>query len=250
MPMNPRLLRPLARRQAPATAFSPSSITDLALWLDADSSSSLTMNGTGVSQWSDKSGNANHATQATAAAQPTVTSAAQNGRSGISFDGTQFMEFTQFLSGSAATALVVAKQDASPPTSEAFTGSVLGNFGSHDFASHCQWTDGNIYDGFGSDTRYAITPTVALDSTRIFCWYSAADDFRLYIDGALEHTESTNTVDFGPNPVIGRGKWPGATDTFYFQGLVFEVAIYSRALTTQEIDDVTEYLANRWGVTL
>lgn len=45
----------------------------LALWLDADDASTITLNGSKVSQWSDKSGNNRHAAQATAANQPTYT---------------------------------------------------------------------------------------------------------------------------------------------------------------------------------
>ena len=43
----------------------------LALWLDAEDTASITLNGMTVSQWSDKSGNERHATQPTAASQPT-----------------------------------------------------------------------------------------------------------------------------------------------------------------------------------
>jgi hypothetical protein len=43
----------------------------LSLWLDAEDSASITLNGSTVSQWSDKSGNGRHATQGTAASQPT-----------------------------------------------------------------------------------------------------------------------------------------------------------------------------------
>ena len=43
---------------------------NLSLWLDASDASTITLNGSTVSQWNDKSGNARHATQATAANQP------------------------------------------------------------------------------------------------------------------------------------------------------------------------------------
>lgn len=42
----------------------------LSLWLDAADASTITLNGSTVSQWNDKSGNGRHATQATAANQP------------------------------------------------------------------------------------------------------------------------------------------------------------------------------------
>lgn len=68
MAMNPRLLRPLA------TGFSPRQISGLALWLDAADSSTITLNGSTVSEWLDKSGNGRNARQPTAARQPEYNS--------------------------------------------------------------------------------------------------------------------------------------------------------------------------------
>lgn len=67
--------------------WTPAELPNLALWLDAADSSTITLNGSTVSQWSDKSGNARHAVQATAANQPTYVTKGLNGRSIVSFDG-------------------------------------------------------------------------------------------------------------------------------------------------------------------
>lgn len=45
-------------------------VIQTALWLDANDASTITLNGSTVSQWSDKSGNGRHATQAVAVNQP------------------------------------------------------------------------------------------------------------------------------------------------------------------------------------
>jgi len=76
MPMNPRLLRPLA-----SGAFSPNQISGLAVWLDAADDSTVTLNGSTVSEWRDKSGNQRHFAQSTAASQPEYVSGGQNGKS-------------------------------------------------------------------------------------------------------------------------------------------------------------------------
>jgi hypothetical protein len=80
MAMSPRLLRPRA------TGFNPKSISGLKLWLDAANASTFTLNGTGVSQWSDGSGTGNHFVQATSNNQPSRTDT-QNGKSVVTFDG-------------------------------------------------------------------------------------------------------------------------------------------------------------------
>ena len=66
--------------------WTPAEITT-ALWLDAADSDTITLNGSNVSQWDDKSGNDRHATQGTAAAQPEYLSEAQNGLNILRFNG-------------------------------------------------------------------------------------------------------------------------------------------------------------------
>jgi hypothetical protein len=58
------------------------------MWLDAEDTASVTLNGSTVSQWSDKSGNNNHAVQATAANQPTYLNSGLNSKPTVSLDGT------------------------------------------------------------------------------------------------------------------------------------------------------------------
>ncbi len=82
MSMSPRLLRPRA------TGFNPKSISGLKLWLDVANTSSLTFNGSTVSQVNDLSGNGFHATQGTANNQPTYQATGANGKPTLSFDTT------------------------------------------------------------------------------------------------------------------------------------------------------------------
>jgi uncharacterized protein YjdB len=74
---------------ATPTGWTPAALgTNLSLWLDADEASSITLNGSTVSQWNDKSGNGRHATQGTASAQPAYTASGLNGRPVLTFDST------------------------------------------------------------------------------------------------------------------------------------------------------------------
>jgi len=65
----------------------------LALWLDAEDTASITLNGSTVSQWSDKSGRSNHVLNATAATQPAYLSTGWLGKPTVSFalTGQQFL---------------------------------------------------------------------------------------------------------------------------------------------------------------
>jgi hypothetical protein len=69
------------------SAWTPAQLSGLALWLDADDSSTVTLNGSAVSQWDDKSGNARNFTQSTAANQPTYLTTGFNGKSTLQTDG-------------------------------------------------------------------------------------------------------------------------------------------------------------------
>lgn len=68
------------------TIWNPSMIPT-ALWLDANDASTITLNGSTVSQWNDKSGNGRNASQPTAVSQPTYTVAGLNSKPAISFNG-------------------------------------------------------------------------------------------------------------------------------------------------------------------
>jgi hypothetical protein len=81
--------------------FSPASIPDLALWLDASDASTLTLDGSNnVEQWRDKSGNARHAAQASTTLRPAFLSSGINGLPAVRGDGIDdVMTWTQFASG-------------------------------------------------------------------------------------------------------------------------------------------------------
>jgi hypothetical protein len=60
----------------------------LALWLDADDASTITLNGTDVAEWADKSGNGNHVSNGDAATQPPYLATGWNGKPTVSFTQT------------------------------------------------------------------------------------------------------------------------------------------------------------------
>jgi hypothetical protein len=64
----------------------------LALWLDAEDTASITLNGSTVAQWDDKSGNGRNASQATASVQPTYLATGFNGKPTLQTDGSDVLE--------------------------------------------------------------------------------------------------------------------------------------------------------------
>jgi hypothetical protein len=72
----------------PASSWTPADISTL-LWLDASDAATVTLSGSDVTQWDDKSGNGNHVTQSTSGNRPDydTTTNIVNGLNVITFDG-------------------------------------------------------------------------------------------------------------------------------------------------------------------
>lgn len=71
---------------APAVPWTPAQLgATLRVWLDADDASTITLNGSTVSQWRDKSGGARHFSQSVSAEQPTYETSAINARAAVRF---------------------------------------------------------------------------------------------------------------------------------------------------------------------
>lgn len=77
--------------------WTPAQLPSLVAWYDANDAGTITLNGSTVSQWNDKSGNNRHAVQAVAASQPAYTTAGLNGKNVLTFNGTT--DFFELLSG-------------------------------------------------------------------------------------------------------------------------------------------------------
>ena len=72
------------RRSSSGTLWTPSLLTTLA-WFDADDASTLTVSGSSISQWNDKSGNGYNATQTTGSAQPQLASSSFGSLPAVNF---------------------------------------------------------------------------------------------------------------------------------------------------------------------
>lgn len=96
----------LVRSQSTGGTWTPADIST-ALWLDAADASTVTLDGSTVSQWDDKSGNGRNASQGTSSARPVLTASALNGLNAITFDGSNdFMSIAN--SFMATTTLIIA----------------------------------------------------------------------------------------------------------------------------------------------
>jgi len=255
MPMSPRLLRPRA-----SGAFSPRSIANLGLWLDAADTSTFTFNSGNVSEWRDKSGGNRHATQSTAANQPLMRSfySGISVPSGWDLAG-RFMEIPTGLSLSrnvaGFSAFFVAQTDFSANSQTLFAATTSAATSRINIAVNNSGLGGTGYNAGGrrldaDSAQFAVGGTVTT-AKRVMGYvfdYANTDVF-IRLDGvatasnlSYQTAGSTSNTDSTVVRVLGFGNnWFGD---------LAEVIIVQRAVTATETTAIERYLGKKWGITV
>lgn len=165
-------------------AFSPTDIGSLVLWLDASD------RGTTANQWDDKSGNSNHCTSASGNF-PTFSAGV------ATFDGTDFLTGVDYSALSEGEIFYRVKSKVSTNTG-------LHSFGTSSNRGHYPFSDGNIYDQFGSTTRKSCgSPLATMTAFHTLNIWSAPSDWSLNQNGSEVFATASNTVAFKSAPRIG-----------------------------------------------
>jgi hypothetical protein len=239
--------------------FTPTQISGCQLWLDAADPTTLSLSGSNVTQWRDKSGNGRNATgyNTTATFNP---NGLNTGYSALEFSSTKSMQ-SSVASGtfsSAASGFIVYK----------FTGSVnltaaYGLFSRTVSPSNGVPTPFDMYSFSNATYRSIGNGTVFTQSTASpnYITQSNASQYNFSIQSSATTTwnESVNgTVatltssggtgagygDTGSTVLIG-----GRLDTaVFFQGVISEVILYNISITTLQRQQVEGYLAWKWGL--
>ena len=225
---------------SPGGAAAPSALTpaelgaDLALWLDAEDAASITLNGSTVSQWDDKSGNDRHVTQPTAASQPTYTLNGLNGKPVLTFDGGDwFSNLSLSLSQFSVSLVETATQNT------ALIYYPVG-FG----------TGGISVGGTNFTQKFAIIGTNSLVSTENSVLNAPTIVFggsnnlgrQIAVNGNAPATNATaqsiSQITIGQR---SDGFWP-------FFGTIAEVVLTNNLLSTTDRQLLEGYLAWKWGL--
>ena len=272
MPMSPRLLRPRA------TGFNPKNISGLYLWLDGADSSSVTLNSGNVSQWRDLSGGGRHFSQSTSGAQPAYTTAGQNGKNCLTFDGSRRLvsdvassNWAFFHDGTSLYDIYMVYKTAAGSTTIRTllrTGDSARNVRSmflwHD---HRSGQNNNVF--FEITTTGAVATEHYLGNRRVTGL--AAHTMRLLrasgdpanatsanrtalVVGSTTGSAveaSTGTASAGdPQGNLVIGSLSATSQSFGMSGVICEIMVYSRstALSTAERDRIGNYLTRKWGL--
>ncbi len=219
------------------------SSTNLKLWLASDSG--VDTSGGKVSEWFDKSGNSNNATQSTSADEPSYQASVINSKPALSFDGT-----STYLALPSAASLglqnsdyemfIVAKSSSS--SLQFVEGGTAGNYELQlNGSSGARFIPaGSNYLDEGNSNDY--TNGLA----HIFELKASSSEGIIRVDGSaggyvLSNTQSS---DAG-NLVIGRR----GDGSYFFNGDIAEIIIYNANLTSSQRLAVANYLSQKYNIT-
>jgi hypothetical protein len=235
----------------------------LKMWLDANDSSTITLNGSTVSQWNDKSGTGNHVSNGTAGSQPTYQATGFNSLPTVSFDGSN-----DFLGKSSVVDV--------PSTGDLFFGAIF----------EMDTTNGiwNWIVGHRSAANSSLNGAIAIQrgggDNQIGCHNTDVADTRIKVDvtsllvdriatlgragGSSGNGGSVTVTATGPSGASyltsGTQSWTSSSGSFlqiggrqqsgtnFFDGQISEVIVCNRNLTTAERQSFEGYLAWKWNI--
>jgi hypothetical protein len=233
--------------------WTPAQITT-ALWLDADDASTITLNVSTVSQWNDKSGNGRNATQATAANQPARTLNSINGKTALTFDGSNDnMAVNYSYHGNSATLFAVVARLNGGSNEQWVFSSYSGTNGTPlvapMWAKGSNTTEWSTYGG-GSLSFTAAGAVLTTDGTaNILSLDSSITDSVLdcYTNGTrtAQHPGNIRFTGGGARNYIGAET--NGTSRF-LSGRVAEIIQIESRIDTNTRQRIEGYLAWKWGL--
>lgn len=255
MAMSPRLLRPVA------SGFDPRRIAGLVQWYDAADQSTMTFNGSTVSQWRSKVSNVS-VSQATAANQPTLTTAYYNGLSALTFDGGDFLYNASLpiqVNGCSVGIIV----DETTRVGEA--GIIVGSPSSgSDFDSasalavYLHAGSNRPVEALGDAGRInARSPSVNEGSAlgKLVATLTVAESNGTTGSAVMRYNGTAGAADTTYTAVAssagtligGRYILGGVWGSLRFTGRMLEICVWNRALTTSECQAFEKYANRKWG---
>ena len=227
--------------------FSPTDLAGCYFWVDAADSSTLTLSGTNVSAWRDKSSNA---FPLTLTGTPTWTSNSVNFTGSQSFTNSaislNLSSMSVFLVGYNVTGItngggLLSLVPLSTGTDYNQTNAITYNFSS---------TLAQLYTTFNYTASAINANYISPTNPILFTHVQNGTAMTLYSLGTSFYSTTTN---FTPGTTTGlaigaRYQHGNGTASAYLYGTVKEIIVYNTALTTTQRQMVENYLAWKWGL--
>jgi hypothetical protein len=219
-------------------AFQPIDVPGCALWLDAADSSTITLNGSTVSSWADKSGNGNIVTQATSANQPTYVTNVVNGNPVLRFNGTSHvLQKTSFTSlGTNSVSFWLVERNLS------------NSGGGAPFSFNSGPNNGIVFQNNNGLQPLPNSVPYTSSVARIVFYNrtNTGSGDSGYLNGTVVSIRDDNTTGtYGTTFAVGMR----ILSTIYTSGDICEILIFIGMPTVSERQQVEGYLAHKWGLT-
>ena len=248
-----------------ALAIPTSPVAGYSAWYDAADTATISLSGSAVTQWNDKSANAYNLTQGTAARRPQSGINTMNSKNVITFDGNDVLlaataaNWTFMNNSTGATVFCVALfNDSVDPQYIMSTGGASGaNVGFLMDRTDTDELDVRVLRGVPGNNTSVLTSGALTDATAKYFSVvmdnsnaTASARLRFIINGGSELTGNvlTNAAS-SSNPLqplyVGSYDTSGSSGT---QGRIAEIVIYSGILSNTDIATNNSYLANKWGI--
>lgn len=244
--------------------FSPASIAGLKAWYDAADTATISLSGSAVTQWNDKSANAYNLTQGTAARRPQSGVDTLNSLNVITFDGNDVLQAAtaadwDFLHNSTGATIFFAAYFNSVATSGVLfaTGNSTAQSGVYIERSSADALLTEVYRGSGGTFVSSLTAGTLTDATAKYASMvldnsnATASNRLIYKINAGSNL--TGNIETGSpsaatanNPLyVGSYDTAGSTG---FQGQFAEIIMYSGILSSGDIALINSYLASKWAL--
>jgi hypothetical protein len=239
-------------QQQGASAFLPSDLPGLVLWLDASDSGTITATGSVVDTWTDKSANAASYGTLTGLGRPETGTRTINGLNALDFDGSQALSAPSILlvdaTDGTCTTLAVALTD----TIAGGTGGIFSQDPGGGGTRGQQYLrrTGSALETVrivGSVVTDAAGTAIVVSTAFVASQVLTASGARVeaFIDGASNGASAGS----GANTTAANIPRVGVASTTAqrWDGLIGEIVQYDRALSDTDRQTVETYLATKWG---
>lgn len=233
-------------------------VAGMVLWLDAndgpcvDAGSTPATDGQLVQRWNDKSGNGNHASQATSGDRPTLETGLLNGLPGVVFASSTVLKCVADVIEAGAKSIFIVADGSGPILGNSGGGTAY--IGNHIALGGGSWSV--TEDRATSGTHnWNISSTAGVVCALIWDGTTASNAVKSYADAVAGTTATALQADrgtpaLGPLSIGGYGDWPGyggGGDPGELVGTIYEIIAYDSALSDGDRDTNFDYLAAKWG---
>ncbi len=229
--------------------FQPQNIYNMKLWLDSSDLSTITKDGSNkISQWNDKSGLGNHATQGTGTKQPTWTASQLNSKPTVYFDNTDTLAVSSAslyaVANGGNTCFAVAKNsNASGVTDYVWHMSEAGS--GRNYLAYLP-TEGSIRSQSRTLDSNGVSYTTSVNNAyQVIRTRRSGTTQAIAVNGSAETTNAFGADEDGVDAFYLGSR---ANIDSFLDGYIAEILIYSRVLSSHEIALVERYLANKWAI--